>query len=293
MHKYDANRVYEIEMNRIFADVEFNCRGVIDPTSVIELANDIKHKGLTEPIILQPYEHDGKEFRIVAGYRRFMAHQILGKDKAPTIRSLIKEDLTDLDARLLNLSENLHRENLNIKQEAHAIDHFRRAGWTEIEVATKIQKSRGWVQIRFMLLELPDIIQDEAAAGFLSQQQIRDVWSLQSVEQQIEYVKLAKDKKILGRKREVKVSQVKVHNERRIRTEQEMQDMQDLIREKVGNNELTKLLGWCFGVNSDLEWHKYLAEYFRSKGKFYVIPEGLEGLRATQVRETKAEAMKA
>src|SRR5690348_11843059 len=98
MH-FDPNKVYQVPMNEIFADDEFNCRGVIDPMTVIDLANDIRDKektrgegmGLIEPITLQPWSKEpGKKYRIVAGYRRFKAHEI---NKAEFIRALIREGL--------------------------------------------------------------------------------------------------------------------------------------------------------------------------------------------------------
>src|SRR4051812_9291295 len=88
----DPDRIYDLPLTEIYADEDFNCRGIIDPTSVVELAHDIKQKekelgegkGLISPIIVQPWlKKAGKKWRIVAGYRRFKAHVL---NQAKTIR---------------------------------------------------------------------------------------------------------------------------------------------------------------------------------------------------------------
>lgn len=172
---YDPDRIYDLPMKEIYADLTFNCRGHIDPASCAELAKDIKNKGLVQPVMVQPYDKvPGKKFRIVMGHRRHMAHQI---NHAETIRAIVKEGLSDLDARVLNICENIQRQDLNILQEAMSIDSLRRGGWNELQTADKIGMSRGWVQVRFMLLDLPIEIQHEAAAGLIPQSAIRKAWT--------------------------------------------------------------------------------------------------------------------
>lgn len=282
---YDSSRIYELPLKEVYADEDFNCRGVIDATDVIELARDIAKNGLTEPIIVQPWNsaaRPDKFFRIVAGYRRYKAHVLNG---AARIKAIIREGLDELEARMINLSENIHRKDLNMKQEAHAIDHFRIGGWTEKQVAERVQKSRGWVQVRFMLLELPEDIQDEAAAGFINQQQIRDLVAMHSMEEKYKYVRLIKDKKLLGKKRDVKPEHTRAKNERRARGQQEIFDMQDLLRElNNGKNDFTtRALGWAAGEISDLEFHRDIQEREKKKGNYtYDIPLGLDENRAPQ-----------
>lgn len=79
---------------------------------------------------------------------------------------------------LERLESDLKPPVLNMKEQAHAIKYFKDAGWTEHQVARKFNVSRSWVQIRFMLVELPDEVQDAAAAGLLNQKQIRNCYSL-------------------------------------------------------------------------------------------------------------------
>lgn len=270
---YDKNTVYDIPMSDIFDDDDFNCRGEVDLLTVKELANDIKQNGLSQPITLQPYDKKhGKKFRIVAGYRRFKAHRL---NEAKTIRSLIREDLDEFSARLFNLSENVHRQNLNILQEAKAIDSFQRAGWTEQYLAERLQKSRGWVQVRYMLLELPEDIQREAGAGLLSQQQIRDAFTLRREsgdDLMYQYIRKIKDAKLKGKSSEVEVNKKLTINARRERKRNEIFELQEIIRKTLGHSFATRALGWAAGEVSDREIHEDIQKQAQDKGKFYFVP---------------------
>ena len=298
----DPNKIHDIPMDKIFIDENLNLgRGVINPMDVIDLSKDIAEKGLHTPVFVQPWDKiPGKDFRLVAGYRRFKAHCLIRDnpeyrakvgDKADTIRALLKFDLSDDDAKILNLSENIHRQNLNMKQEARAIESFKRSGWTEPDTAKKLNMSRGWVQVRFMLLDLPDDIQDEAAAGMITQQQIRHAYALRDSDEALYgYIKALKDKKLLGKKRDIDPNKITKKNEKRVRNETEIFALQDTIRETFdGNNLATRVLGWAAGVVSDKEVHESIWDFASRAGKFYMIPQGLEGDRVKVVEEPKPQ----
>ena len=64
--------VTDVELNRIWSDDDFNCRGIIVPMDVIDLAKDIDRNGLQFPIAVQPINEvvgggdSSFDFRIVA-----------------------------------------------------------------------------------------------------------------------------------------------------------------------------------------------------------------------------------
>jgi ParB family chromosome partitioning protein len=279
-------QILEIPLEELFADDDFNSRGPFDATDVYELSKDIREKGLIQPIIIEPWtKTPGKKYRILAGYRRFKAFQVNKEytknteqstkfDKIPAIE---RRGLSDIDARFLNLGENLNRRDLNILQEAKAIDKFRMAGLNEYEVARRIGKSRGWVQIRYALLLLPDEFQQEALKGTLSQHQIRDMSTLPSYELQVAFLKKVKDAKLLGRVKNPTAESIKKSfgNQKRPRTREEMFGMIDAILLITNNahNIGTKCLAWASGEIDDFMFHKYLYEFARSQGKHYNIPD--------------------
>lgn len=261
---------YEIPMTEIFADETFNCRGRIAPIDVVDLARDIDANGLYQAIVVEPYERSPYKYKMICGYRRHAAFRILEKKNIPAV---ISYGMTELQARRMNLSENLKRKDLNILQEAKAIKHFKDAHMTEEEVAKDLGMSRMWVQVRYHLLELEPEIQEEAAAGFLTQTQIRDIYSLPTKAERFEAVKRIKVSKINGEKRPVRVREIKIKPlAKRERERDEIFKMQDLIRDTVGNNFGTRCLAWTAGEISDFALMTDLKELAKQKGVYYEIP---------------------
>lgn len=273
--KFNPDTVYMVPMDHIFPDDTFNVRGPIQPLQVLELARQIQEDGLLQPITIQPYDKvPGKYFRIVAGYRRFKAHQV---NKAEEIRSLVKMGLSDLDARLLNLIENTQRAALSMMQEARAIEFFKLGGWSQEKVAKKVGMSRGWVQVRFYLLDLPEEIQNEASAGTITTPDIHDLYRLKDYgwEVQMEALKKMKEKKILKKVRPVDVDKLKPKKpEKRVRSVEEVYAMQDVLIGLFGQTSLSvKMLAWVAGVVDDLEAHMKIKAEADRLHKLYEVPK--------------------
>lgn len=271
METIDTNRVYEIPMSDIFADEEFNCRGKIAPIDVVDLASDIEKDGLIQPVVVTPREGEPK-YLLIAGYRRYSAHRVLQWE---TIRAVIREGVNEKDARLLNLKENLLRKNLNILEEANAIKKLFELGVTEHDAAKELQASRGWVQVRYMLLQLPDDAQKECAAGILTQEDIRQLYSLRNdPDAQVNYVKAVKDAKLKGGKvMKVRAKQNRKPSDKRIRKRPEIFDMMEHIQKNIGNGLHTRTLAWCAGEISDYELFQSLLDFANDKGIDYVAPQ--------------------
>jgi ParB/RepB/Spo0J family partition protein len=268
--QYDPNRVYDLPVNEILSDSSFNVRGIIDPTDVIELARDIKERGLDSPIIVQPWEKKaGKKWRVVAGHRRYAAVKL---NKSEHIRCLIRENLSDAEAMVINMTENVQRKQLNILQEAKGLARFRDYGWSEEQTAFRLGVSRGWVQVRFMLLRLPELIQLEAAAGILTNAQIRRLYAMTDEDGQFAYVRKIKDARLMGKKGEVKPEINEGPDEAKHRSEEEIFDMQAIIRENFGNSLATQLLGWAGGAVSNREIHQAIQQKAQQGGIWYPIP---------------------
>jgi ParB/RepB/Spo0J family partition protein len=88
----------------------------LDVTKLQSLANSIRRSGVRHPILVAPDDSDPGRFRIVAGERRWRAAQLAG---ATDIPCFVDECLRDRQQALLaQAEENLHREDLNIVEEA-------------------------------------------------------------------------------------------------------------------------------------------------------------------------------
>jgi ParB family transcriptional regulator, chromosome partitioning protein len=265
--------VKQLPMKEVFSDAEFNCRGKIVPIDVLDLAKSIEAEGLQQPIVVQPYTsttNPDLKYRIVAGHRRHLACKV---NKMETIPAMIREGLTELEARLFNLTENLKREDLNILQEARALVPFKKGGWSEDFIAAKTGMSRGWVQVRKMLLDLPEDIQIEAAAGLLTQAQIRELSSMKSDDDRYAAVRLIKERREKGESvKDIGPKKPAKPHEKKERSGVEMSELQDYIQEEVGNSIVTRMLGWCTGYVSNYEIHRDLREWYKAQGKSYRIP---------------------
>ncbi len=265
--------VLNIEMDKIYSDNDFNCRGTITPIDVMDLVNDIDEHGLQFPIAVQPakdVESSKNDFRIVAGHRRFQAFLILKKTHIP---AMIKVGLTEIQARLLNLGENLKRKALNILQEARAIERLRELGMNRRQVGEKLGVSISWVQVRYNLLDMPSEIQEEVAAGLINQHQIKELYSLPTKEKQYEAVRKIKEAKVRGEKG-LSVAPTSAQDPFKKKRQQKniVQEMIDHLGKTIDFGLHTRCLAWANGEISSAELYVDIASYAEDNGIEYTSP---------------------
>jgi ParB/RepB/Spo0J family partition protein len=158
---------YKLEsvlLSEILFDSDFNCRGEFTYESVANLAETIADAGLLYPIILWPREGlpDGKKFQLVAGHRRYRAFELLKQTRIPAI---IRPDLDQRRAEIINLTENLERKDLNVLQEARALKKRYPDGGSLRAISKELKQSERWIQDRFHLLKFPLDVQEMLGAG--------------------------------------------------------------------------------------------------------------------------------
>ena len=127
-------------------------RKVFNEDALQELANSIKAQGIIQPIVERPMNNG---YEIIAGERRWRAAQLAGLHEVP----VIVKDLTDEAALAMSLIENIQRKDLNVIEEAEALDRLiREFRLTHQEVADAVGKSRTGVTNLLRLLKLnPDV----------------------------------------------------------------------------------------------------------------------------------------
>lgn len=169
---------FNISTEEIYIQPQFNCREVITPISVEELSKSIEKHGLQFPVVVQNdvILPDGYKYRLIVGFRRFTAcTQFL---KWTHIPANIRSGLTNTEARVLNLLENIDRKDLNILEEAHAIRTIFPEGTTIAEIANSVRRHYRWCVVRLELLKMAPEIQQAAANGITTQ---GDIYLIQSV----------------------------------------------------------------------------------------------------------------
>jgi ParB family chromosome partitioning protein len=114
-----------------------------------ELVADLKENGLINPIMLRWVEGE-QLFEIVAGHRRYHAAKVLEwKVIAAQVR-----DLSDEAKTIVQLTENIHRQNLHPLEEARALRQIMAdQHLTQDQVAKQVAKNRVYVTEALTMLD--------------------------------------------------------------------------------------------------------------------------------------------
>ncbi|MDE2009542.1 MAG: ParB/RepB/Spo0J family partition protein [Candidatus Omnitrophica bacterium] len=143
-------------------DNRFQPRQKYDNAKQEELKASIKEKGILQPILVRSYKEG---YEVVAGERRLKAAKAIGLKQVP----VIIKNVTDREALVLALVENIQREELNAIEEAQGfkrlLEEFQ---FTQEAVAEAVGKDRTTVTNLLRLLRLPEEIQKHVADARLS-----------------------------------------------------------------------------------------------------------------------------
>lgn len=151
----------------------FQPRKHFDEAALEELASTIREHGILTPVVARRVA-DG--FQIIAGERRIRAARLAGLTRVPTI---IKE-ANDAQALEMALVENLQREDLNPLEAAYAYQRLvEEFGLTQEELAGRLGRDRSSVANSLRLLRLPKKIQDDVAAGSITEGHARALLGLE------------------------------------------------------------------------------------------------------------------
>lgn len=184
----------EIPISKLVPNT-YNPRKHFDDAKMKELEGSIKGQGLVQAITVRPI--DGGKYEVVAGMRRYTASKSAGLKKIP---ALIR-DLTDDEARLLSITENLERSDLTPIEEARAFQIY--LGWNEQlsfedgrqeGLRTLVDKLSGKLPIasntiynRLSLLHLPENLQTRVEQDTLKIKvaevisRLKDLWKIRTV----------------------------------------------------------------------------------------------------------------
>ncbi len=159
--------IHEIEPNRD------QPRKLFDESALNELAKSIEKNGIIQPLLVRPMS-DGS-YQLVAGERRWRAAHIAGLHEVPvTIR-----EMSDEEASVFALIENLQREDLNPVEEAEGLKSLIETyGLTQEETADRVGKSRVAVTNTLRLLKLPKSVLTLLSEGKITAGHSRALLSL-------------------------------------------------------------------------------------------------------------------
>ena len=149
------------------------------------LADSIRDHGVIEPLVVRRiHSDDGTEFsyNLVAGERRLRAAKLAGLTSVPCVTV----DAGEEEAAAIAIIENLHREDLNIFEEASAIASLiALAGLTQEMCARRLSVSQSYIANKLRLLRLSDIERELILQNSLTERHGRALLRLTDPEERL------------------------------------------------------------------------------------------------------------
>ena len=125
-------------------------RKVFEEDGILKLADSIRQFGIIQPLTVRK---TGETYELVAGERRLRAAKELGLKEVPCVIASISEG----KSAEISIIENLIREDLNIFEQAQAIQALIDThGLTQEQIATKLSNSQSFVANKLRLLRLSE-----------------------------------------------------------------------------------------------------------------------------------------
>jgi len=131
-----VNELVQLEIERIV--VEEQIREEFDESKINNLADSIRDKGILQPLIVR---QETEKYILVAGERRLKASKIAGLNKVPCVVMDIKKE----DVPLLQLFENIQRENLSELELNKVFQGMKEKGLTIEEIAQKVHQDKSYI----------------------------------------------------------------------------------------------------------------------------------------------------
>ena len=176
-----------------YLQTQINQEKTFHNDTISELAESIKEHGVLSPIIVRPLK--GK-YEIIAGERRYRAAI---QNELKEIPAIIKK-VSDDDAKIISLIENIQREDLNDIDRAAALKELKvNLGSPWEEIARRLGLTKRRVLDLIGLLALPEEIQDDIRHKKLTEKHGRALRTIADQEDKLtEVVGFIKDKKLTG-----------------------------------------------------------------------------------------------
>lgn len=151
-HVTEESSVVLVELNLI-VESPYNPRKNFSEDDLLEFAENIKHMGVLQPILLRPV---GDKFEIVFGARRYFASLMAGHTH---IRAVIR-DISDKDSQEMAIAENLQRKEISPFEEGAAFQSLIEEKQYDMEeLVRKFGRSEKYVRSRMKLNELiPEVV---------------------------------------------------------------------------------------------------------------------------------------
>lgn len=175
-----GTQVLAIDIGQITPDPEQPRKAFAD-ADIDELAASIDEHGLLSPIIVRMSDTERGKYIIVAGERRFRAHERLNR---PSIDAIVR---SAQNAPAVSIIENMQRVDLNPLEAADAVARLMEIEkLNQTEVAKILGKNRLTIQQLLKLGSLPDEIRQDPIATNLHKSVLIEIASIDDIDLQKE-----------------------------------------------------------------------------------------------------------
>lgn len=161
-----------LTIDDIYVDPTYNVRRGITEASVKDLVKSVLAVGIHTSVEVAPRlpdEDSPAAFRLIAGFRRCKAAEVIRKKHDRLVRIpanvMVGEDAELEEAHLI---ENLHRQDLDPIDEGRGFARLVEFGRTAADISRLVGRSAGHVAERMKFLQLPTVLQQAITAGELA-----------------------------------------------------------------------------------------------------------------------------
>lgn len=147
------------------------------------LAENIRQYGLIQPVSVRPIGNG--RYELIAGERRLRACSLIGESR---IKATIL-DVTEQEAALLAMAENLQREDLSYFEEAEGYRRLtEELKLTQQQLAEKLGRQQSTIANKLRLLRLSQPVRDEILKHDLTERHARALLRLHDETEQLEVI---------------------------------------------------------------------------------------------------------
>ncbi len=240
--KTEKEGVVRLKTNEIKARPD-QPRQKFDEETIGELAESIQRYGILQPLVVT---RTGDAYVLIAGERRLRAAQKAGLEEVP----VILREATPREVAEISLVENIQREDLGPVEEARAYEELlAEYGFTQLQLAERIGKSRSYVANALRLLKLDEISLYHLENGDITSAQARTLLSLNRMADRRKMLD-----KLLARKTNVRAME-------RVARRQKQKDMY----EEEAENRLMESLGTKVQIVPKKKGGKIEVEYYNAE----------------------------
>ncbi len=233
--------VSSISINKIEANKN-QPRSRFDEEKIQELSSSIQKQGVLQPILVRKTVQG--QYQIIAGERRWRASINAGLKTIPAI----VRNYSDAEALAIALIENLQREDLNIMEQANALERLKNElSINQEELAEYIGKSRSHLANTLRLLNLPEQIKEHIRDSLITAGHARALLGLKNQQSMHQVCELIIKRNLSVRETENLIKSIispKKPSKRKEKTEEGLAfKMQNLVKEKINKDLKVKFKG--------------------------------------------------